>query len=79
MDTAIYWIEYAARNANFTFRTPAADVPMYQYINLDIALVFALFATAVFLSLIALKILCKEIKKSLCKETEKLHNKKKNK
>ncbi|KAL0878883.1 hypothetical protein ABMA27_003893 [Loxostege sticticalis] len=79
MDTAIYWIEYAARNANFTFRTPAADVPMYQYINLDIALDFALFAPAVFLSLIALKILCKEIKKSLCKETEKLHNKKKNK
>lgn len=40
LDTAIYWTEFAARHPNFTFRTAAADIPLYQYLNLDIAAVF---------------------------------------
>ncbi|XP_052750704.1 uncharacterized protein LOC113512976 [Galleria mellonella] len=39
LDTAVFWTEYVARNANFTFRTAAADVPLYQYLNLDILFV----------------------------------------
>ncbi|KAM3961541.1 UDP-glucosyltransferase 2-like [Aphomia sociella] len=40
LDTAVFWTEYVARNSNFTFRTAAADVPLHQYLNLDIACVF---------------------------------------
>ncbi|XP_061717978.1 UDP-glycosyltransferase UGT5-like isoform X1 [Cydia pomonella] len=40
MDTAIYWIEYAVRNKDLNFRTPAADVPLYKYFNLDIIAIF---------------------------------------
>ncbi|CAG4945780.1 unnamed protein product [Parnassius apollo] len=36
MESAVYWTEFAARYHNFTFRTPAADVPFYQYMLLDI-------------------------------------------
>nr|XP_026493893.1 UDP-glucuronosyltransferase 2B18-like [Vanessa tameamea] len=36
MDSAVYWAEFAAQHHNFTFRTPAADVPLYQYVCLDI-------------------------------------------
>ncbi|KAL0829204.1 hypothetical protein ABMA28_004040 [Loxostege sticticalis] len=49
IDTAVYWIEYTARNGNFTFRTPAADVPCYQYVHLDIALVIVVIVAAVLL------------------------------
>ncbi|XP_063828978.1 UDP-glucosyltransferase 2-like [Ostrinia nubilalis] len=63
MDAAVYWIEYAARNRNFTLRTPAADVPLYQYINLDIALVVAAFVTGVTLLIIALRLSIKSMTK----------------
>ncbi|XP_046967663.1 UDP-glucosyltransferase 2-like [Vanessa cardui] len=36
MDSAVYWAEFAAQHHNFTFRTAAADVPLYQYLCLDI-------------------------------------------
>lgn len=49
MDTAIFWTEYAARHSNFTFRTAAADVPTYQYLNLDVALIFTAIALCIFL------------------------------
>ncbi|XP_041981120.1 UDP-glycosyltransferase UGT5-like isoform X1 [Aricia agestis] len=49
METAIFWTEFAARHPNHTFRAPAADVPLYQYLNLDILLVFIVFAFTVFL------------------------------
>ncbi|XP_047534233.1 UDP-glucosyltransferase 2-like [Vanessa atalanta] len=42
LDTAIYWTEYAARYPNMTFRSAAADVPSYQYYNLDVIGVFAI-------------------------------------
>ncbi|XP_063365012.1 UDP-glycosyltransferase UGT5-like isoform X2 [Cydia amplana] len=40
MDTAIYWIEYAVRNKDFNFRSPAADLPLYKYFNLDVIAIF---------------------------------------
>ncbi|CAG9788158.1 unnamed protein product [Diatraea saccharalis] len=40
LDTAVYWTEYAARNSNFTFRSLAADVPLYQFYHIDVAFVF---------------------------------------
>ncbi|CAG9583267.1 unnamed protein product [Danaus chrysippus] len=40
LDTAVYWTEFVARYPNQTFRTPAADVPYYQYYCLD-QLIFA--------------------------------------
>lgn len=51
MQTAVYWIEYAARNPDLTFRTRAADVPFYQHMYLDVAFVFLVFGTIVFLLL----------------------------
>ncbi|GBP49196.1 UDP-glucuronosyltransferase 2A3 [Eumeta japonica] len=36
MDAAIFWTEFTARHRNFTFRTAAADVPAYQYLQLDV-------------------------------------------
>ncbi|CAG4945800.1 unnamed protein product [Parnassius apollo] len=36
METAVHWTEFAARYPNFTFRSAAADVPLYQYLCLDI-------------------------------------------
>nr|WEU75332.1 uridine diphosphate-glycosyltransferases 42J1 [Glyphodes pyloalis] len=51
MQTAVYWIEYAARNGDLTFRTKAADVPLYQYLNLDIALVFIVFTIGLFFAI----------------------------
>jgi hypothetical protein len=51
LDTAVYWIEYAARNANYTFRAPVADVPLYKYLNLDVIGVF-LAAIIIILSIV---------------------------
>lgn len=47
LETAIFWTEFAARYSNFTFRTAAADVPTYQYANLDIIAVFLLLAVII--------------------------------
>ncbi|XP_050677454.1 UDP-glycosyltransferase UGT5-like [Leptidea sinapis] len=44
MNTAIHWTEFAARYNNYTFRTPAADVPLYQYLGLDVAVVLLLLS-----------------------------------
>ncbi|XP_050344613.1 UDP-glycosyltransferase UGT5-like [Nymphalis io] len=43
MDAAIFWTEFAARHQNFTFRSPAADVPLYQYFCLDIYAILLIF------------------------------------
>lgn len=60
MDTAIYWTEFAARNGNFTFRTRAADVPLYQYLCLDIVLVLG------FIGFISLYTVKKVLSKMFC-------------
>ncbi|KPJ20033.1 UDP-glucuronosyltransferase 2B13 [Papilio machaon] len=39
IDAAIHWTEFAARYPNFTYRSAAADVPLYQYLGLDILLI----------------------------------------
>ncbi|XP_052742279.1 uncharacterized protein LOC112052352 [Bicyclus anynana] len=43
IDSAIYWTEFAAKYSNFTFRSPAADVPLYQYLCLDVIIVVITF------------------------------------
>nr|AEW43135.1 UDP-glycosyltransferase UGT42B2 [Helicoverpa armigera] len=59
LDTAVYWTEFAAKYPNFNFRTAAADVPFYQYINLDVAAVFITIISIIFIVLrSALKICC---------------------
>ncbi|CAK1582726.1 unnamed protein product [Parnassius mnemosyne] len=69
LDAAIYWTEFAARYSNFTFRTAAADVPLYQYINLDIALVYIALLLLILAGFKALVSICclgksKEISRS---------------
>ncbi|XP_013172990.1 PREDICTED: UDP-glucuronosyltransferase 2B2-like [Papilio xuthus] len=58
LDTAIYWTEFAARYSNFTYRTAAADVPLYQYLNLDIVLVFTALLILLLATLKAIVSLC---------------------
>ncbi|KAG7302056.1 hypothetical protein JYU34_013510 [Plutella xylostella] len=53
MDSAIFWTEYAARHTNITYRTRAADVPTYQYLNLDI------LSILVGIPLVVVFVLCK--------------------
>lgn len=37
LDTAIYWIEYVARHKGAPFmKTAAVDMPLYQYLLLDV-------------------------------------------
>ncbi|KAM3961543.1 UDP-glycosyltransferase UGT5-like [Aphomia sociella] len=55
MDTAIFWTEFAARNANLTLRSPAVDVPYYQYYCLDVLTVLVAF-TLIFIYVIKLLI-----------------------
>lgn len=40
MDSAIYWTEYAANYKNITFKSAAAETPLYQIMGLDILLIF---------------------------------------
>ncbi|CAH0686208.1 unnamed protein product [Spodoptera exigua] len=71
MDTAVYWTEFAAKHPNFTFRTAAADVPFYQYINLDVA---AVLITIFILNIVALRIVinkCRSNKKVTTKTEKK--------
>ncbi|XP_039757363.1 uncharacterized protein LOC120631751 [Pararge aegeria] len=50
MDSAIHWTEFAAKYRNFTFRSPAADVPLYQYLCLDvISALIMIFAMSILL------------------------------
>ncbi|XP_060804205.1 UDP-glucosyltransferase 2 [Amyelois transitella] len=60
LDTAVFWTEFAAKHSKFTFRTAAADVPFYQYINLDVYTILTLIAM---LPVIAVWILCCRTKK----------------
>ncbi|KAJ8719643.1 hypothetical protein PYW08_011818 [Mythimna loreyi] len=75
MDTAVYWTEYAAKHPNFTFRAAAADVPFYQYINLDVALVLiAMFSIYLLLLRAIIKKCCGS--KKIVKTTAKTEKKK---
>lgn len=72
LETAVFWTEFAARHANFTFRTAAADVPTYQYVNLDIIAVFLVLVVIVVMLFI--KVCCR--KKTVPKEVSKSKGKK---
>ncbi|CAH0727076.1 unnamed protein product, partial [Brenthis ino] len=64
LDTAIYWTEYAARYSNYTFRSAAADVPLYQYYNLDILSILTITLLSVAYAIKSLLMLaCKRNKK----------------
>lgn len=40
MDTAIFWIEYVARNKGaVNLKPPTVDMPLYQYLMIDVALI----------------------------------------
>ena len=75
MDTAVYWTEYAAKHPSFTFRTAAADVPCYQYMNLDVAAVL-LVIFSIYIALLGalLKKCCRS--KKVSKTTTKTDKKK---
>ncbi|KAJ8720263.1 hypothetical protein PYW07_012306 [Mythimna separata] len=51
MDSAIYWTEFAARTSNYSFRTPASSVPLYQYRSWDIVAVLGGILFAILYSL----------------------------
>lgn len=77
LDTAIHWTEFAAKHPSFTYRTPAADVPFYQYINLDVALVLiAIFSVNVVLLGALIKICCGSKKTTKTKANTKTEKKK---
>ncbi|KOB77761.1 UDP-glycosyltransferase UGT44A2 [Operophtera brumata] len=38
LDSAIYWIEYAAHHKNITFKSAAVETPLYRIMGLDILL-----------------------------------------
>lgn len=82
LDTAVYWTEFAARYPNQTFRTPAADVPYYQYYSLDLLIFAAILIISPILILkyfIAL-VFCRKPKTTLqSKEKNEKKNKKKSK
>lgn len=40
IDNAVFWTEFAAKYSNITFRSRSADVPLYQYLYLDVFVVF---------------------------------------
>lgn len=48
LDTAVFWTEYVARHRDFQFRSPAADVPFYQYLFLDVALLFLIICVLIY-------------------------------
>lgn len=74
MDTAVYWTEYAARNANFTFRSAAADVPLYQYLNLDVAFVFILMFVTLIATVKVITWPCRPKKRQMQKKQQKKRN-----
>ncbi|XP_037293501.1 UDP-glucosyltransferase 2-like [Manduca sexta] len=58
MDSAIYWTEFAAKYRNLTFRSPSADVPLYQYMYIDVILVLgSILITMFFVARTLLKLI----------------------
>ncbi|XP_059045118.1 uncharacterized protein LOC131840922 [Achroia grisella] len=74
LDTAVYWTEYAARNSKFTFRTAAADVPLYQYLNLDIAFVFLIVFAVLIVKVTLIRSICCSKKKSVVEKKKAKRN-----
>ncbi|XP_072949917.1 uncharacterized protein [Epargyreus clarus] len=64
MDTAIYWTEFVAKYPNLTYRTAAADVPLYQYLNLDVISIISIILLLIILTIKAVLRLCCGAKKT---------------
>ncbi|CAK1543150.1 unnamed protein product [Leptosia nina] len=63
LDTAVYWTEYVARHPNITYKPAAVNTPLYQYIYLDIVIVFASTLLVLFLfTKTCLTLACKKSK-----------------
>ncbi|CAG4945804.1 unnamed protein product [Parnassius apollo] len=58
METAVHWTEFAARYQNFTFRSAAADVPLYQYLCLDILCVLLGIPAVIMLIILTYRLNC---------------------
>lgn len=77
MDTAIFWIEYVARNKGaVNLKPPTVDMPLYQYLMLDAILVVGSVFLLIIFALVKLATLV--IKKSPPPKIVKKANKKKN-
>ncbi|KAL1509691.1 hypothetical protein ABEB36_004393 [Hypothenemus hampei] len=51
LQTAVYWIEYIAKNTGQYLRSPAINMPFYQYFLLDVILFYlVLFSVVVYVS-----------------------------
>lgn len=54
MDTAIFWMEYVARNkGTVNMKTPPVDVPLHQYLMIDV--IFVLGSITILMTFIAVK------------------------
>lgn len=67
MDSAVYWTEFAARTGNYSFRTPAGSVPLYQYRSWDI---IAVLGSIIFAILYSLKTVISLLSKSKTKPVQ---------
>lgn len=78
LDTAIYWTEFAAKYPNYTYRTPAADVPRYQYYSLDVLGVLAIVGISVaYVIKLVLTLMCGKSKKNDVQSVKNKNKKKK--
>ncbi|KAM3961542.1 UDP-glucosyltransferase 2-like [Aphomia sociella] len=65
MDSAIFWTEFAARNANLTLRSPAVNVPYYEYYCLDVlAVLFVVALVSIYVIKLLISLLRGHNKKS---------------
>ncbi|KAL0878881.1 hypothetical protein ABMA27_003892 [Loxostege sticticalis] len=79
MDTAIYWTEYVARNANFSFHPPTVNVPFYQFWCLDvIAVLAAIILVFVYVTKFLFSLVCGKSKKEQTTKSSKKKSKKDN-
>ncbi|CAK1582729.1 unnamed protein product [Parnassius mnemosyne] len=73
MESAIHWTEFAAHYQNLTFRSAAADVPLYQYLCLDILCILLGIPTVIMLIILTCILNCNK------KSQQSTDNKKKSK
>ncbi|KAF9422945.1 hypothetical protein HW555_001488 [Spodoptera exigua] len=62
MDTAIFWIEYVARNKGaVNLKPPTVDMPLYQYLMIDVAFIIASSVAIIFYILVKISSLVLKI------------------
>lgn len=76
MDTAIFWIEYVAKYKRVqNFKPSAADLPMYQYLMIDVILVLG--SVFLLLPLTIVKLICLIGNKKTTQKSQKKEKRKK--